>query len=178
MNLFVGLLFVFNVYSWIENLETAGYIIPENIKIPETFVLTIMYDSISRTYDTLTQFWATIAFLLIVLAGFASTVSWSFLTKVLIYKYVEIVCVSTCFNTRKIKFKTWSYRIQYCMFTMLRWFTLKAILTENVHFFYFEVLQKTCKNCNWKGLCSSNLPSIFWGWEIFTVKWNPCISLD
>ncbi|XP_072157229.1 sodium-dependent nutrient amino acid transporter 1 isoform X3 [Bemisia tabaci] len=118
MNLFVGLLFVFNVYSWIENLETAGYIIPENIKIPETFVLTIMYDSISRTYDTLTQFWATIAFLLIVLAGFASTVS-------LVFTVVTALSVET-----KNKWKWWVITSGVCLLSFFA--SIFCLLRENL----------------------------------------------
>lgn len=74
VNLAVGISFVCVVFMWMDDLTAAG----KTIQVPqmqELFIPTLIYDVMSHCYGKFAQVWAFMAYMLIVLAGFASMVS-------------------------------------------------------------------------------------------------------
>uniref|UniRef100_A0A1B6IXX6 Transporter n=1 Tax=Homalodisca liturata TaxID=320908 RepID=A0A1B6IXX6_9HEMI len=76
-NLAVGVGFTCLVYMWKARLEDQGISLSQP-DIPELFVLTFMYDVITRTFTSDVQLWAIIAFLAVVFAGLTSMMAMVF----------------------------------------------------------------------------------------------------
>lgn len=72
-NLLVGVGFTCLVYMWMARLDEQGITL-STPEIPELFVLTFMYDIITRCFTSDVQIWAVIAFAVIVFAGLTSMV--------------------------------------------------------------------------------------------------------
>lgn len=72
-NLAVGIFFVCLVYLWMARLETNGITLI-GPKIPELFLLTLMYDVATRCFINNAQIWAAVMFLIVVFTGLISMV--------------------------------------------------------------------------------------------------------
>lgn len=73
-NLAVGVGFTCLVYMWMARMDDQGITLATP-KIPELFILTFIYDIITRCFNYDVQLWAVIAFTAVVLAGLTSMVS-------------------------------------------------------------------------------------------------------
>lgn len=86
-NVAVGVAFVCVVYLWMGRLEAHNikFVWP---RIPELFVLTLLYDVVSTSFGENAQIWAIVAFLVIVFAGLNSMAS-------IIFTVVESIMIET-----------------------------------------------------------------------------------
>uniref|UniRef100_A0A8D9B8R8 Sodium-dependent nutrient amino acid transporter 1 n=1 Tax=Cacopsylla melanoneura TaxID=428564 RepID=A0A8D9B8R8_9HEMI len=73
MNLVTGIAFVCIVYSWLHLLNTSTHTFQAS-QMPELFVMTLVYDTVTSSYAGLARPWAALVFLVILLSGFVSTI--------------------------------------------------------------------------------------------------------
>lgn len=110
MNLLTGLACVCLVYSWLGLLH-ASTPTSHASQTPELLVLTLVYDTMVHSYESLARVWATLVFLVILLSGFLSTIC-------LIYTVVTCAVVEG-----KRKRRWWAMTVAVCtggfIFTVL-----------------------------------------------------------
>lgn len=73
-NLVIGVATVCLVYLWIEQLELKGFTIPHT-DVPELFVFSVIYSISTTCIASFPKFWASLSYLLMIIAGLSSVVS-------------------------------------------------------------------------------------------------------
>ncbi|XP_054275617.1 sodium-dependent nutrient amino acid transporter 1-like [Macrosteles quadrilineatus] len=105
-NLAVGVGFTCLVFMWMSRLEDQGITVASP-RVPELFVLTFMYDVISRSFTYDVQLWAIIAFLAVLFAGLSSMMA-------LVFTVTTTVIVES-----KERWKQWVITAGFCAICFL-----------------------------------------------------------
>lgn len=105
-NLAVGITFVCLVYMWIGRLESNGVTLVWP-KIPEMFIINIMYDVATQSIYNSRQIWAVVMFTLVIFSGFISMVA-------LVYTVVVSVMIET-----KERWAPWIITLGFCVIGFL-----------------------------------------------------------